>query len=269
MSVTSLLSCTSSVCYIPTWEKSLRPARLLASDAFTSQQRLVSCYATKKRTEGDGTLKIMQDVQSSRQFRQSGVLLGGTFLSASIGVGAVANVLDPVLILITVTAIVVWFIMNTLKYNETSRPLPDTFFEVRKSQIPNAGSGLFALKEILEGTYLMDYGGEILSEEEYFRRYPTGQGRYVASIPEAIPLPEFGKLSEPTYIDGIDPSKSNLSRFMNSKSTQDGANVVWKKQRFGFRAMHFYAAEDLSAGDELCFDYGADYWDAVIEEDEE
>lgn len=259
----------SAAYYIAPCKLHQRPVRLLSNhDPFT-RMRGKTRYAKTKRSESDDMPMIMQEVQSSRRFRQSGVLLGGTVLSLALFLGITAKIFDPVPVLIVTTTIIAYFISNTLNYNETSPPLPDSFFEVRKSEIPNSGNGLFARKEIAKGTYLMDYVGEVLSEGEYFQRYPTGQGRYVACISESIPFPDFGKLSEPTYIDGIDASQSNLARYMNSKRIEEGANVFWKKQRFGNRAMHFYAAQDVTAGDELCFDYGSNYWDAIIQIEEE
>ena len=150
--------------------------------------------------------------------------------------------------------------------------------EVKQSTIPSAGLGLFAAAEIPADTYLFDYEGEVLSEEQYFERYPDGQGCYVAVIDEQIPLSLpwiASKWTEPIYIDGIDQAKSNMARYMNSKSKVgerthtsngdgDGPNVRWKKQRYGSQSgsMHFYTLRDVKSGDELCFDYGRNYWDA-------
>ena len=36
------------------------------------------------------------------------------------------------------------------------------------------GNGAFATKDIVKGTYLGDYEGELLDEEAYWRRYPDG-----------------------------------------------------------------------------------------------
>ena len=37
-------------------------------------------------------------------------------------------------------------------------------------------------------------------------------------------------------------------------------NLRKVRQRFPVRTLRFYAARDISAGDELSFDYGDDYW---------
>ena len=60
---------------------------------------------------------------------------------------------------------------------------------------------------------------------------------------------------------GIDPGLSNQARWMNHANE---ANVVWKKQKLGPKpAMHFYTRARVLPGDELCFDYGDEYWDAL------
>jgi SET domain-containing protein len=47
---------------------------------------------------------------------------------------------------------------------------------------------------------------------------------------------------------------------------RDAANVAWRKQRRGpRRAMHFYTTRPVRAGEELCFDYGEEYWAALQE----
>ena len=55
-----------------------------------------------------------------------------------------------------------------------------------------------------------------------------------------------------------------MARWMNHASS--GANVMWKKQRLGpSPAMHFYSTARIREGDELCFDYGIEYWEALGE----
>jgi hypothetical protein len=86
----------------------------------------------------------------------------------------------------------------------------------------------------------------------------------VSLIPSSSELKDILKrLSEPTYIDGMDPSKSNLARYINSDSANP--NIRWTKQRFGKHAgsMYFYTVDRVDVDDELFFDYGSNYWDAA------
>lgn len=132
---------------------------------------------------------------------------------------------------------------------ERQAPLDETYFEVR--EVPSMGYGLFALKPIEAGTYIFDYGGEVLDEVALFARYPQGDGLYVAGITDDL------------YIDGVDPELSNLARWMNHAYAPK-ANVEKRKQRLGPRkAMHLYASRKIKKGDELRFDYGAEYWQAM------
>mmetsp|Transcript_10418 Transcript_10418/g.20979 ORF Transcript_10418/g.20979 Transcript_10418/m.20979 type:complete len:312 (+) Transcript_10418:85-1020(+) len=231
-------------------------------------------------TSSDNDVATIADqVRSSRHFRHVGILVGSTVLLSAASLGVAVDMIDPTFVLAPIIVALLYFVFNTLSYNEPSDPLPEHYFEVKESTIPSAGLGLFASAEIPCGTYLFDYEGDILSEELYFVRYPDGEGRYVAVIDEKVPLPlpgKWAKWTEPKYIDGVDPATSNLARYMNSKSksgtrcddgADDGPNVIWRKQRYDDQSgsMHFYTSCDVEAGDELCFDYGDNYWDAVVQ----
>ena len=92
-----------------------------------------------------------------------------------------------------------------------------------------------------------------LDETQMFGRYPQADGRYVACITDDL------------YIDGADAARSNVARWMNH-APAERANVAWRKQRLGPRkAMHFYATRPIAQGEELCFDYGSEYWTALGE----
>jgi hypothetical protein len=215
---------------------------------------------------------VAGQVKGSRYLRHLGILLGSSLFLTS------ALIIDPGILLTLVIGAATFFYVNTQRHNEESEPLQDSCFEVRESTIRDAGMGLFAAEAIAPNKYLFAYEGERLDEDAYFSRYPDGQGRYVAVIDEQLPILPLAslvkedesalkntlrRLSEPTYIDAIDPDRSNLARYMNSNSINP--NVVWTKQRFGRQAgtMHFYTIDKVEVGNELFFDYGANYWDAV------
>ena len=247
------------------------------------------------------------------------------------------------------TILLVDGINNRLHQQSRQQPIDDSCFEIKTSNIPNAGLGLFALHDIPDGTYMMNYEGEMLTEAQYFSndKYPNGDSKYVAEIPcvgvntvvgvnglvefllytfwfTMINLVNDGSqdtYNEPIYIDAINPMKSNLARYMNSlplhvEDKEDGgnniarnrsssnyhaaeatgaANVIWKKQRVihvkfnnvsrdnyngkiqeespvvtvsidGY--MRFYTCQDIQKGDELCYDYGSQYWDAYNDQQE-
>jgi hypothetical protein len=205
--------------------------------------------------------QLQQALQQERRLRQTGLIVGFSFAAVASIFGSLFGFFDPTAILLLFGVIVITAGTITESYNEYRSPLPESSFLVQESTIPNAGMGLFATSFIPENTYLFDYEGEILTEDEYFYRYPDGTGRYVAQIDQ-------GFYGEPIYIDGIDPSKSNLARYINSLDGDD-ANLVWRKQRFGKQggSMHFYAIRDLMEGEEAFFDYGNNYWEIANEID--
>ena len=225
----------------------------------------------------DGT-SVAEQVKSSRYFRHLGILVGSILFLSSALLGSFIGIVDPAILLLLSIGAATFFFANTQRCNEESEALPDSSFEVRESTVPNAGMGLFAAETIPPNTYLFAYEGERLpNEDAYFARYPDGQGRYVAVVDEQLPLMPLvslmpssselkdilERLSEPTYIDGSNPSKSNLARYINSDSANP--NIRWTKQRFGKQAgnMYFYTVDRVDVDDELFFDYGSNYWDAV------
>ena len=48
---------------------------------------------------------------------------------------------------------------------------------VKKSSIPNAGDGLFALKEFKQGEFIADYKGEVLTKAQRDNRYGSRTAR--------------------------------------------------------------------------------------------
>jgi len=196
---------------------------------------------------------LMQEVRERRLARSAGLAGGAVLLGGTLCVGASANVFDGGALLAGAGMVASVATLVSASYNEGAAPLPDALFRVGPSD-DSKGDGLFACKPIAKGTFLFDYEGERLTEEEFFARYPDANGRYVACID--APLPWMA----PSYIDGANVDLSSIARWINHSCRR--ANVRWKKQRFG-TAMHFYAMRDIAQGEELFFDYGDAYWKAL------
>ena len=241
---------------------------------------------------------IQQAMRQERRQRQNGLLAGGCLTLMASSVGIIFGFLNPTILFMVSVMLIYISASVTESFNEYDSPMDDSFFRVQESTIPDAGNGLFADRFIPKGTFLMEYKGERLTETEYFNRYPEGDGRYVAQVDyhpsiangilyclfyfgqllwlygnkwqggEENTCSTIGKREEEEdpviYIDGRDSTKSGLARYMNSDSKNP--NVAWKKQRYGKQAgrMYFYTIQDASPGDELLFDYGNDYWQAVV-----
>lgn len=203
---------------------------------------------------------IQEEMLKERIFQRNGLIGGCTFLGVALLLGNFVGMINPIVSIVLPILLLGIISFITESYNEYSIPLADSNFEVKESTIKNAGKGLFSNSYISKDTYILEYEGEVLTEMEYFYRYPNGDGRYVAEVKQGFINPYS------IYIDGVDESKSGLARYMNSKSQEDGgANVYWKKQRFGKQGgrMYFYALRDIEAGEELFFDYGNLYWDVA------
>jgi hypothetical protein len=221
------------------------PSQLSGVRATVRSQPLVLC-AFDLRTE----------VIERRRARSLGLVAGGTLLGGAAAAGAALGIVDlspavPVVALATVATA-----FNTARHNENSDPIDPSSVEVRPAPA-GRGEGLFARVPIASGTYLFDYEGDRLTEEDFFARYPTAQGRYTACIDACLPW------QPPRYIDGADAARSGVARWINHSARR--ANVYYRKQRFGEPAMHFYAMRDIAADEELAFDYGEGYWAALGE----
>ena len=140
-----------------------------------------------------------------------------------------------------------------------------------------------------------EYQGEVLSEEMKDRRYlpslsdsqteedkrwitsrmergQTLTGCYLYGI--ALPTHYNTDVNGPhperrIYVDAEDEYKSSWTRFLNH-AAPPADNVIPKsihESYDGQPRVWFVARRDIAAGEEICFDYGDDYWldgDAVV-----
>jgi hypothetical protein len=131
------------------------------------------------------------------------------------------------------------------------RRLPGDALECKLVEVRHTGTskghGVFALSDIPENTWLGDYVGEVLTQEEYEERYPLGNASYVLSANESY------------SIDAADPAKSSYVRYMNHHASGIGANAFFVVARIrGQREkeVKFYTGRLVAAGEELCYDHG-------------
>ena len=68
------------------------------------------------------------------------------------------------------------------------------------------------------------------------------------------------KVSEGVYMDAEDPAVSSWYRFINHSDDPNLAVKVLPKGIGGKPRIWFVALRDVTAGEELCFDYGETYW---------
>eukprot|EP00584_Thalassiosira_punctigera_P003605 CAMPEP_0172534246 /NCGR_PEP_ID=MMETSP1067-20121228/6683_1 /TAXON_ID=265564 ORGANISM="Thalassiosira punctigera, Strain Tpunct2005C2" /NCGR_SAMPLE_ID=MMETSP1067 /ASSEMBLY_ACC=CAM_ASM_000444 /LENGTH=456 /DNA_ID=CAMNT_0013319019 /DNA_START=45 /DNA_END=1415 /DNA_ORIENTATION=- len=166
--------------------------------------------------------------------------------------------------------------------------------------IPGKGLGVITDKAMVKGEFIGEYHGEVMSEEVKDRRYLssladtlteedrewiqsrlergqtlTGCYLYGISLPDGNDI--YGRFARKAadedddgppaapkriYVDAEDERESLWTRFINHASpphnnvnpksvheSWDGQPRVW-----------FMANRDIEEGEELCFDYGEDYW---------
>mmetsp|Transcript_20866 Transcript_20866/g.31977 ORF Transcript_20866/g.31977 Transcript_20866/m.31977 type:complete len:274 (+) Transcript_20866:1054-1875(+) len=104
--------------------------------------------------------------------------------------------------------------------------------------------GVFALEEIKKDTYLGEYGGELLDLEKLLERHPSGEPEYAFRV------------SDTHYLDA--ENVDFWTKRMNHAYGQE-ANI-----RFDIvdeKRVLFYASTDISKDEELCFDYGQEFWE--------
>ena len=112
------------------------------------------------------------------------------------------------------------------------------------------GFGVYAAVHMSENTWLGDYIGEVLTQEEYLARYPNEDASYVLGC------------NEDYNIDAVNPAKSSFLRFLNHAPTPI-ANTFYeiiRKRKQRHKIVKFYTGRDVQEGEELTFDYGVRYW---------
>jgi SET domain-containing protein len=125
---------------------------------------------------------------------------------------------------------------------------------IKKSTIPNAGNGLFAVTKIKKGEVIGELGGRLLTEQEY----PAGNNHYVASIAECA-----WKESHPyKYLDSKDHG-ANVSRINFAPSEINGIETHFqnaKTQQLCKRPYFvFVAVREIQPGEEIWSTYGPNY----------
>ncbi len=111
--------------------------------------------------------------------------------------------------------------------------------------MPAAGKGFgaFAAEAAREGDWICRYEGELLTLDETMQRYLVEDPAYLYSHGDGSGF----------YLDG--ERGTHASRYINHH--QNGTLVPKVEMR---TSVDFYAARDISLGDELTFDYGVSYW---------
>lgn len=131
---------------------------------------------------------------------------------------------------------------------DDEKDIAENYIEIRRSNIPNAGFGVFATQNIPCGRALGYYRGEIVTPEEHERRYAKkGYGEY------SLLANDIDNPTEKVYIDGKH-HYNWVSRVNASKGTGKKPNIQW--DAYG----HVTALRNIKKGEELLLNYGRSYW---------
>jgi|TARA_B110000438_G_C15800060_1_gene644688 hypothetical protein len=119
---------------------------------------------------------------------------------------------------------------------------PENDFEIKPSSITGAGQGLFVRRMFAEDALLGPYTGELITYID------LAAGRFSGSN-------YLLGLTAKYLIAGEGPM-ANYTRYINHSSTPNALLVVSTR----WKSAHFVAIRDISAGEEVFFDYGEEYW---------
>lgn len=139
---------------------------------------------------------------------------------------------------------------NTKKVIRRVRPveLSEDDFEIRESSIPDIGLGLFAKRLVRPGDTIGPYTGKIITDAEA-EEEPYLSSRYLVWV------------CTDCWIVG-DSDTGNYTRFINH-SKEPNAELVtstrWKTARIKANKL-------IRPGEEVFFDYGEEYWEALESE---
>lgn len=121
-----------------------------------------------------------------------------------------------------------------------------------KTKVDNAGTkglGLFADAVIKKDSFIIEYIGEVITEEELEKR----KGEYKK---EGLGHSYFKQLRAGVYIDPT--KKGNRARYMNHSDTPNCMGELWDVD--GEECIGIFAKADIKAGEELTWDYGDDFF---------
>lgn len=135
------------------------------------------------------------------------------------------------------------------------------------------GLGAFSRSPITFGTHVGKYTGEILTLREVKARFwgkaelDKSDLQWMASRRErnqGLSGNYVFELKDGSFVDAEDGDKSGWCRFLNHarEGTTECNLKAFDQQTVGgeFTIPYFYAIRDIAVGEELCFDYGENFY---------
>ncbi|XP_056381000.1 histone-lysine N-methyltransferase SETMAR [Hyla sarda] len=124
-------------------------------------------------------------------------------------------------------------------------------FQLQVCQVPGKGWGLFTQENVPSGRFICEYAGEVLGREEVHRRIheqdPEANNYIIAVLEHLHSGCTLETFVDPTFI-------GNIGRFLNH-SCQPNLVMVPVRTHSMVPRLALFAARDIQAGEELCYDY--------------
>lgn len=123
---------------------------------------------------------------------------------------------------------------------------------VKKSQLPNAGKGLYTNQPIAKGEKIIEYKGEIIDWKEYEKRVAEDKDGYLFFINKKRCIDAY---STPRYKARYANDAAGLSRVKGLKN--NACYEIFGDQCF------IVSTRNIEAGEEIFVSYSKDYWDCI------
>ena len=123
--------------------------------------------------------------------------------------------------------------------------------EIKESQIPGAGKGLYTKVNIKKDTVIGYFEGEIISYEEGEKRLESDG--YFITIDENTVFDCYPFHSEVKYANDAEGLNTNPKFKNNSKLYRDFDGKFY-----------LYSEKYIPKGSEIFAEYGEDYWESVL-----
>lgn len=123
--------------------------------------------------------------------------------------------------------------------------------EVRRSEIPGAGDGVFATRAIPAGTDLGGYEGKRITEAEWQELRKQNKWQYVMSLPECA----YPHIKPFTMIDGRQDGSIHAKINYAPAPFQNVEIAYFCEEPY----VRILTKREIAAGEELLMDYGPDY----------
>jgi SET domain-containing protein len=123
---------------------------------------------------------------------------------------------------------------------------------VKKSQLPNAGKGLYTTTAIKKGTKIIEYLGEIIDWKEYEKRVERDEDGYLFFINKKRCIDAW---NTPQHKARYANDAAGLGRV---KGLSNNSNYEIEDDR-----CYIVAKKDIAAGEEIFVNYTKEYWDCV------